>query len=49
MTKAERKLLAAKLGSLGGKRRAKSLTPERMAEIARQGGLARAAKIASEK
>ena len=35
---------AVLLGSLGGKARAKKLTPERRKEIARMGGLARRKK-----
>ncbi len=35
---------AVMMGKIGGKRRAKMLTPEERQDIARQGGLAKAAK-----
>jgi hypothetical protein len=35
----------AKMGRKGGESRSQTLTPERRAEIARAGGLARAAKL----
>jgi general stress protein YciG len=38
---------AIALGRKGGKERAKRLTPERRSEIARQGGIARQKKEAS--
>ena len=39
---------AVALGSLGGRARAKSLSPEERAEIAGQGGKARFAKMSAE-